>query len=1619
MTPIGKVDRNTLRMPHSEESSSLAPTHLPMPLSSTQQGLWIIDRIDGGSAHYNLLYVYRLAGNLNILALRLALNSVLQRNGILRTVYRTDVDHEVTQQALSEIDLAIDVIDMSSSINAEVIEKAIKIRGAELATPFDLGADLMLRVKVLTQSPTQHVLFLTFHHIAVDRWSISLFNRQLAHCYEHYTANTAAIEFPPQKFDYADYAWWQKNLVDHPETKKKLDFWQTRLRDLPLSHNLPLDHKRPTLPSYRGRAHEQRLGKSLSFGLYALAKQYQVTLFMLFHAAFSALVSKYSGDADIVMGTPIANRNTAGLEDIIGFIANTLVLRADLSGDPRFEEILDNSRQYLLDACENQDVPFDLLIQALQPEHNPALSPLFQIMLVHQNNEQQALALAGLAVTPISLDVCAARFDLTLEINTDSDEILLRWEYATDLFHRKSIVRMAESFQLILNAVQQQPQLNLSALPVLTEEWRNTLLHDWNATAVPIDLECGAHSIFEQRVAENPQAIALLQGNAQQSYAELNTAANRLAAVLSSLDLPPASHVGIYLNHSFALVTSILAIWKAGYVYVPLDPDFPDQRLISIADDAHLQCVLSTGEINAQFRLPGIMVIELDAAEPHKTDELNPPRRVATIGADPAYIMYTSGSTGKPKGVIGLHRSLVNRTTWMQNAFPGDRHDVFSLKTSIGFVDHIAEIMQPLVAGLPLVVIDKKDILDADKFIDTLNRYAITRLTVVPSLLQTLLDTGRLQQVKALDLVISSGEILPGSMVREFQKKCPAVRLINLYGSTEIGADVAYHECAFNDDLEAVMRYFSPDAFRQINKTHLLETQEETHLDIKENFDFANTTIADTPISYESYLYGLHKYVVPNLVDVSSNLYIGHMTSALPNFLPELSTLVTRLNQNLVKIETSQAFTFLERQVVTQIHRLFFNFADAHYDEHVENAMHIFGIVTSGGTVANLLALWCARNTAIIKHGISKEQLVKMGAHRAVQQLGYSGAVILGTRLMHYSMKKSVALFGMGEDDMVFVDQDEALRMSPAALEQKIVECRESNKLIIAIVGIAGATETGTVDPLVDIAAIAARENIHFHVDAAWGGALRFSRKLSNLIKGVECADTITFCAHKQLYMPQGISLCLFKDRSAIHVMTTHAAYQASEGSFDFGQYTVEGSRPANVLYLHASLSIISRKGYAWLVERNMARTEYFTSLINQSECFELIGSPDMNIINYRYIPRRFRIGYQQEDNLEISRIVTQIQECQFRQGKTFVSKTKLLIKRIHPLPIDVFRVVLCNPLTSDEDLVVVLNDQIEIAMRFDETSGLLFEPESDRIEYDKRAYEAVPIGVPIFNTTLHIMDKNNNPLPPGVIGDLYVGGAGLAAGYLGMESLTAAAFVSTPAPFENSSGMVSRVFKTGDLARRRVDGKIEFMGRADQQIKLRGCRIELGEIETALSAHSEVIGAVAVVDMQKQAIYAYVVSAKENSQAMREDIQRSLRDTLPVYMQPAALHVVSALPLLPNGKVDKKKLQQLAQPTTGALYEMPQSPLEKTIAEQWKLVLGIDCVGMNSGFFDLGGHSLLMIKMIMRLRKEGIELSPQNVLSNMSIRELAGTVLQDITAQSLSQSEMVVNIHPAKPMNA
>lgn len=477
---------------------------------------------------------------------------------------------------------------------------------------------------------------------------------------------------------------------------------------------------------------------------------------------------------------------------------------------------------------------------------------------------------------------------------------------------------------------------------------------------------------------------------------------------------------------------------------------------------------------------------------------------------------------------------------------------------------------------------------------------------------------------------------------------------------------------------------------------------------------FKECRLPDAPGEVGTYIDDLADTVVAHATHLASPRFIGHMTSALPYFVRPLARLMTAMNQNVVKTETAKSFSPFERQTLAMLHRLVFDFQPSFYQQHIQHGESTLGLIVSGGTTANIAALWCARNAALGPKGAFRG-VADEGLPAALNFYGYRGAVVVGSSLMHYSFEKAADLLGIGLSGLIRVPADGQNRIDLHALRRVIAECRAGNQLVLALVGVAGTTDSGGIDPLPELAAIAREASIHFHVDAAWGGPVLFSEHYRPRLAGIELADTVVIDGHKQFYLPMGIGMLLLRKPQLAKVIEKQARYIVRRGSFDLGRRAVEGSRPGMVLLLHAALNLIGRRGYEYLINEGIRKTQFMADVIHSRPEFELLSEPTINILLYRYIPEAWRARaargqFAEADTLTLNRLNERLQKAQRQAGRTFVSRTTSNTTRYGPnVAVVALRAVLANPLTTEADIHAVLDDQCGIA------AGLSWAPETDR----------------------------------------------------------------------------------------------------------------------------------------------------------------------------------------------------------------------------------------------------------------------------------------------------------------
>ncbi|WP_375501123.1 amino acid adenylation domain-containing protein [uncultured Nostoc sp.] len=771
-----------------------------IPLSLNQQRLWFLHQIEGESTTYNEFFAVSIKGLLQINHLEQSLQEIIQRHEVLRTTFPNQ-DGYPFQAIAPTLAITLPVVDLQALPKVEQ-SALIQQLSQEVQRPFDLVNGPLLRVTLVQLEKESYVLLLCMHHIVYDGWSMGVFIQELSTLYQAFCAGVSSplAELPIQ---YADFVVWQRQWLSGEVLKTQLDYWLSQLHDAPSRLQLPTDHPRPSVQTYQGRTESFSLNTELTQKLQSLSRESGTTLFMTLLAAFATLLYRYSGESDILIGSPIANRNRSEIESLIGFFVNTLVLRTSFEDNPSFKNLLAQVRETTLKAYKHQDVTFEQIVEALQPQRSLAYSPLFQVMFVLQNTPMSELELPGCTWCELNQERTIARFDLTLTITETSQGLVGSWDYSTDLFDGSTIERMAAHFQNLLSAIVENPVTAVSELPLLSAAERHQLLRQWNDTATEYPTDKCIHQLFEQQVERTPDAVAVVFENQQLTYEQLNRKANQLAHHLQTLGVGPEVLVGICVERSLDMVVALLGILKAGGAYVPLDPTYPQERLSYMLADSGVEVLLTHRQLLSSLPSNTAQVVSLDndweAIEQYSHQNLD-------VGVDAdnlAYVIYTSGSTGLPKGAMNTHQGIRNRLLWMQDAYQLTSSDRVLQKTPFSFDVSVWEFFWPLLTGARIVIAKPEGHKDSTYLVNLISTQQITTIHFVPSMLQVFLQEPNCGNCSCLQRVICSGEALPFELTERFFEHLEC-ELHNLYGPTEAAIDVTFWQCQLQENRQLV-----------------------------------------------------------------------------------------------------------------------------------------------------------------------------------------------------------------------------------------------------------------------------------------------------------------------------------------------------------------------------------------------------------------------------------------------------------------------------------------------------------------------------------------------------------------------------------------------------------------------------------------------------------------------------------------------------------------------------------------------------------------------------------------------------------------------------------------------
>ncbi|HYN23256.1 MAG TPA: amino acid adenylation domain-containing protein, partial [Thermoanaerobaculia bacterium] len=742
-----------------------------LPTSFAQQRLWFLDQLEPGSFVFNLAGAVRLEGSLDIAALAGALNGIVRRHEALRTTFAEE-DGEPRQRIAQPAVLPLTVLDFSTVPAAPREAEARRIAAAEARRPYDLARGPLVRSTLLRLAEREHALLIGMHHIVSDGWSLGIFVHELSRLYR-------GESLPELSVQYADYSVWQRSWLSGDALEERLDWWVRQLAGAPQVLELPLDRPRPSVQTYRGARLFLSIGSDLEQRLEATSRRLGVTPFMLLLGGFATLLTRYGSQSDVVVGTPIANRGRAELEDLIGFFANTLALRIDASGDPGFAELARRIRGGALGAYAHQEMPFERLVDELRPERDLSHAPVFQVMMALQNLPAAHLDLQGVTLSPLEFDLARASYDLSLFFYPRSDGgLLARLEYATDLFDAGTAERFGAHLSNLLEGIAESPERRLSELPVLTADERRELLAAGNRTAAEVPAKL-LHQLFEERAEERPGAIAVRHEGVSLTYAELNGRANRLAHRLRRLGVGPDRLVAVCLERSPEMLAALLGVLKAGGAYVPLDPTYPADRVAWVLADSRAAVLITRGDLAHSLPPAEASILALDEAGLAQESVANP--RPLAEPENLAYVIYTSGSTGRPKGVAVRHRGAVNFLDSMARRPGVGPDDVVLAVTTIAFDIAVLELFLPLSRGARVELVERETTMDGVRLMARIALSGATVMQATPATWRLLLEAGW-EGSPGLK-VLCGGEALPPDLARELLAR--SAELWNVYGPTE------------------------------------------------------------------------------------------------------------------------------------------------------------------------------------------------------------------------------------------------------------------------------------------------------------------------------------------------------------------------------------------------------------------------------------------------------------------------------------------------------------------------------------------------------------------------------------------------------------------------------------------------------------------------------------------------------------------------------------------------------------------------------------------------------------------------------------------------------------------
>jgi amino acid adenylation domain-containing protein/non-ribosomal peptide synthase protein (TIGR01720 family) len=1530
------------------------------PLSFAQQRLWFLQQLAPDTPAYNLPYVIRLGGLLDLAVFQRCLGEIVRRHEALRASFATH-DGDPVQLISPARPVVLTLLDLQGLPEAERELAAQRLMREEVRRPFDLARGPLLRVTLLRPGRAAHVLLLTMHHIASDGWSQGVLINEIVRLYAAFAAGRPS-PLPALPIQYADFALWQRARFQREAMEMQLAYWRAQLADLPVLE-LPIDHPRPATQTFRGDQRSLMIEPPLTELLRALSQRENVTLFMLLLAAWQTLLARYSGQNDIVVGSPIANRNRSEIEPLIGFFVNMLVLRADLSGNPPFRELLRQVQAATLESYAHQDVPFEQLVEELHPQRDLSRAPLFQVIFALQNAPLPPMDLPGLTMHPLRIDSETAKYDLALDLRESAEGISGRFEYSTDLFDAATIARMAGHVQTLLNGIVADPDRRLAELPILTDAEQLQLLVAWTPPQAAGSRDVCLHQLFEAQAARAPDAIALVfegptkdepsrvQGSGVRgqdgavptpdprslipdpwhlTYVELNRRANQLARHLQTLGVGPGAFVGVCMERSPELVIALLGVLKAGGAYLPLDPAYPAERLAFMLADAAAAVLITDSMYDLR--------LTIDDLEESQTSIVNRKSKIVNLRADwpaiarqpdddlaararpddLAYLIYTSGSTGMPKGVMVAHRMIVNFLLVTQEHFAFDADDVMPCLASFSFDIALFELFSPLLAGGTAMLLAKEQILDLADFVVALERATV--LHTLPALMRQVLafiqQRGLSDRYAHIRSVFVGGDLVAPDLVADMRAVFRAARLYVVYGPTEGTIMCAQYRVPPGPLLE---KHFVGSPFRTMLVRVCDAYGRLVPIGVRGEIWIGGTGIT------RGYL---------NRPDLTAERFV-------PNPFLEMNDERRTMNdEGLVSSSGYRLSAIGYRLYRTGDLGRYLPDGNVEFLGRIDDQVKVRGFRIELGEVEVALrshpalqdAVVAAREDESRPSGSPDRQLVAYLVPRSWSEGSQlPGAALPAEQVAEWQMVFDEAYqqvrplqdptFNISGWNSSYTGQPIPAAEMRAWLDQTITRIRDLRPNRVIEIG------CGTGLVLFRIAPLAAQ---YLGTDFSPAALSYLRQQLQRLDRA----------------LPQVALLQRPADDLA----------GLAAGSFDTVILNSVVQYFPSIEYLVRVLAgaaqLVAPGGCIFVGDvRSLPLLEAFHTSVEQHQVPDALPTAQLR--------QRVHKHMDQEQELVVD--------------PAFFSALHLHIPRISHVRVLLKRSRYHNELTRFRYDVLLYVDAplpaVEVSWLDWRREGLT--PAAvRRILVDDAPATLGLFGVPNARLAgdLRALELLAGAEPPATVGELR---QALAAGDqdagVDPEELWAlgdelAYAVEISWSGDGPAGSYDVVFQHARLAHA-------------------GC--------VAVGRHA------AALDHKPWGAYANNPLQEKLARRLIPALRTYLKEKLPEYMMPSAFMLLDALPLTHNGKVDRQALPALPQalPELEGDFVAPRTPVEQALAGIWAQVLGLEQVGVNNNFFALGGDSIHSIQVVARANQAGLRLTPRQLFQCQTIAELAALV--------------------------